>query len=239
LNDFEVTMKQIGMIGGMSWESSLEYYRIVNEGVHARLGGVHSAKCLMLSVDFAEIEEMQRNGDWETATRAMIEAAQALERGGADFIVICTNTMHKMADDVANSVHIPLLHIADATAAVIKQRGLKKIGLLGTRFTMEEGFYKDRLTNLFGLEVLIPASADREIIHRVIYDELVVGKIDEGSKQEYLRIIADLAARGAEGIILGCTEIGLLVKQTDCAIPLFDTTIIHANAAVDYALGDE
>jgi aspartate racemase len=231
-------MKQIGMIGGMSWESSLEYYRIVNQGINDRLGGVHSAKCLMLSVDFAKIEELQRKGDWQTATRAMVDAAQALERGGAEFIVICTNTMHKMAEDVANSVHIPLLHIADATAEVIKRQGLKKIGLLGTRFTMEEGFYKDRLTDLFGLEVITPTSADREIVHRVIYEELVLGRINLHSQQEYLRIIAELASRGAEGIILGCTEIGLLVKQADCAIPLFDTTLIHANAAVEYALKD-
>jgi aspartate racemase len=231
-------MKTIGMIGGMSWESSLEYYRIVNEGIHDRLGGVHSAKCLMLSVDFAEIEEMQRKGEWDRATQAMVDAAQALEHGGADFIVICTNTMHKMADAVSAGVRIPLLHITDATAERIRTQGLTRVGLLGTRFTMEEDFYKRRLTDNFGLEVVIPEAADREIVHRVIYDELVLGVIKEESRREYLRIIASLAARGAQGIILGCTEIGLLVKQADCAVPLFDTTLLHAEAAVVYALGD-
>jgi aspartate racemase len=229
-------MKTIGMIGGMSWESSLEYYRIVNEEVHARLGGVHSAKCLMLSVDFAEVEEQQRRGDWDKATQGMIDAAQALERGGADFVVICTNTMHKMADEVEASVKIPLLHIADAAAQEVKRLGLKKIGLLGTRFTMEEAFYKDRLAEKFGLQVLIPGAADREVVHRVIYDELVIGKIVPASKAEYLRIIAGLQAQGCEGIILGCTEIGLLVQQADCSLPLFDTTLLHAKAAVDFAL---
>jgi aspartate racemase len=229
-------MKTIGMIGGMSWESSLEYYRIINEEVHRRLGGVHSAKCLMLSVDFAEIEEQQRLGKWVEGTQLMVDAARALERGGADFVVICTNTMHKMADDVQQSIHIPLLHIVDAAAAEIQARGFKKVGLLGTRFTMEESFYKDRLVEKFGLQVVIPNEPDREIVHRVIYDELVVGKINPASKIEYLRIIAELQAQGCEGIILGCTEIGLLVKQADCDLPLFDTTLLHAKASVDYAL---
>ena len=229
-------MKTIGLIGGMSWESSLEYYRIINEEVNSRLGGVHSAKCLMLSVDFAEIEEQQRVGRWAEATQLMVDAAQSLESGGADFVVICTNTMHKMADDVQQAIHIPLLHIADAAAAEIQTRGFKKVGLLGTRFTMEESFYKDRLVEKFGLQVVIPNELDREIVHRVIYDELVVGKIVSTSKAEYLRIIADLQAQGCEGIILGCTEIGLLVKQADCDLPLFDTTLLHAKAAVDYAL---
>jgi aspartate racemase len=229
-------MKTIGLIGGMSWESSLEYYRIINEEIHSRLGGVHSAKCLMLSVDFAEIEEQQRLGRWAEATQLMVDAAQALERGGADFVVICTNTMHKMADDVQQAIHIPLLHIADAAAAEIQERGFKKVGLLGTRFTMEESFYKDRLVDKFGLQVIIPNESDREIVHRVIYDELVVGKIVPASKAEYLRIIAGLQAQGCEGIILGCTEIGLLVKQADCDLPLFDTTLLHAKAAVDCAL---
>jgi aspartate racemase len=229
-------MKTIGMIGGMSWESSLEYYRIINESVLKHLGGVHSAKCLMLSVDFAEVESMQRLGQWQEATQVMTDAARALEAGGADFLVICTNTMHKMAEEVEQSVHIPLLHIADATAIQVKAQGLKKVGLLGTRFTMEEGFYKDRLTQKFGLTVLIPDQTDRDIVHRVIYDELVLGKISEKSKAEYLRIIDGLVKQGAEGIILGCTEIGLLVKQSDCAIPLFDTTLLHAEAAVDFSL---
>lgn len=229
-------MKTIGMIGGMSWESSLEYYRIVNERVASRLGGVHSAKSLMISVDFAEIETLQREGRWDEATQMMVEAAQSLQLGGADFIVICTNTMHKMADEVAASVSIPLLHIADATAEQIVARGFKRIGLLGTRFTMEEDFYKGRLEKKFALDVLTPEKADRDIVHRVIYEELVLGKTEAASKAEYLRIIKDLQAHGAEGIILGCTEIGLLVKQSDCSLPLFDTTLLHAEAAVEFAL---
>jgi len=229
-------MKTIGMIGGMSWESSLEYYRIVNERVASRLGGVHSAKTLMISVDFAEVEALQREGRWDEATQMMVEAAQSLQLGGADFIVICTNTMHKMAEDVAASVSIPLLHIADATAEQIVARGLKHIGLLGTRFTMEEDFYKGRLEKKFALDVLTPDKTDRDIVHRVIYEELVLGKTEPASKAEYLRIIEGLQARGAEGIILGCTEIGLLVKQSDCRLPLFDTTLLHAEAAVEFAL---
>ncbi|HVM71740.1 MAG TPA: aspartate/glutamate racemase family protein [Anaerolineales bacterium] len=229
-------MKTIGMIGGMSWESSLEYYRIINEAVKESLGGLHSAKCLMYSVDFAEIEELQRENRWEEATRAMLAAAKAVQAGGADFLIICTNTMHKMADEVQKSISIPLLHIADATAELIQARGLKRVGLLGTRFTMEQDFYRGRLESKFGLDVLVPQAADREIVHRVIYDELVLGKIVPASKAEYLRIIADLAKAGAGGIILGCTEIGLLVSQADSRLPLFDTTRIHALAAVEYAL---
>ena len=229
-------MKTIGMIGGMSWESSIEYYRIINEAVKERLGDLHSAKSLMFSVDFAEIEVLQREGRWEDATRAMIDAAQSVEAGGADFLIICTNTMHKMAEEVQQSIGIPLLHIADATAEVIKARGLRRVGLLGTRFTMEEDFYRGRLVKKHALEVLVPESADREIVHRVIYDELVLGRIEPASKVEYLRIIAGLAQDGAEGIILGCTEIGLLVSQADSRLPLFDTTRIHALSAVQYAL---
>ena len=229
-------MKTIGMIGGMSWESSIEYYRIINEAVKERLGDLHSAKSLMFSVDFAEIEVLQREGRWEDATRAMIDAAQSVEAGGADFLIICTNTMHKMAEEVQQSIGIPLLHIADATAEVIKARGLRRVGLLGTRFTMEEDFYRGRLVKKHALEVLVPESADREIVHRVIYDELVLGRIEPASKVEYLRIIAGLAQAGADGIILGCTEIGLLVSQADSRLPLFDTTRIHALSAVQYAL---
>ena len=229
-------MKTIGMIGGMSWESSLAYYRFINEAVKERLGDLHSAKSLMYSVDFAEIEVLQREGRWQDATRAMIEAARAVEAGGADFLIICTNTMHKMADEVQASIAIPLLHIADATAEAIQARGYRRIGLLGTRFTMEQDFYRGRLVEKYGLDVLIPESADREIIHRVIYDELVLGKIEPASKAEYLRIIAALAQAGAEGIILGCTEIGQLVSQAYCSLSLFDTTRIHALAAVEYAL---
>ena len=229
-------MKTIGMIGGMSWESSIEYYRIINEAVKERLGDLHSAKCLMVSVDFAEIEVLQREGRWEEATRAMIAAARSVEAGGADFLIICTNTMHKMAGEVQRSIHIPLLHIADATAEAVKVRGLRRVGLLGTRFTMEEDFYRGRLVEKYALDVLIPDQADREIVHRVIYEELVLGRIEAASKAEYLRIIAGLAKAGAGGIILGCTEIGLLVSQADSRLPLFDTTRIHALAAVQFAL---
>jgi len=229
-------MKTIGMIAGMSWESSLEYYRLVNQGVKARLGGLHSAKCVMVSVDFAEIEVLQREGRWQEATQAMIAVARQVQAGGADFLLICTNTMHKMAEEVQASIDIPLLHIADATAEAIKAQKLTKIGLLGTRFTMEEMFYRGRLAEKHNLQVLIPNEADRATVHRVIYEELVLGKIIPESKAEYLRIIATLTAQGAEAIILGCTEIGLLVKDEDCRLPLFDTTRIHALAAVEMAL---
>jgi aspartate racemase len=229
-------MKTIGMIGGMSWESSIEYYRIINERVHAELGGVHSAKSVMYSVDFAEVEELQRQDRWDEATQMMIDAAQRVQAGGADFVVICTNTMHKMADAVQQSIRIPLLHIADATAERIRQRGLSRIGLLGTRFTMEGDFYKGRLEKQFGLTVLIPNESDRQIVHRVIYDELVVGIISENSREQYRGVVERLIQSGVEGIILGCTEIGMLVKQADSRVPLFDTTRIHAEAAVEYAL---
>jgi aspartate racemase len=229
-------MKSIGLIGGMSWESSIEYYRIINEGVQARLGGLHSARSVMVSVDFAEIEALQHQGRWEAATQIMIRAAQDVERGGADCVVICTNTMHKMADTVQEKIQIPLLHIADATAERIQEQGLSRVGLLGTRFTMEEDFYKGRLEGPFGLKVLIPEAQARQVIHRVIYDELVLGKIEAQSKKQYLDIITALVRQGAQGIILGCTEIGLLVKQGDCHVPLFDTTVIHANSAVEWAL---
>ncbi len=227
------------MIGGMSWESSLEYYRIVNEEVHRQLGGVHSARSVMVSVDFAEIETLQRQGRWAEATQAMVEAAQQVERGGADFLLICTNTMHKMADAVQAAIHIPLLHIADATAEQVCAAGLSKIGLLGTRFTMEEDFYAGRLAQRFGLQVLIPGAAEREVVHRVIYDELVVGKILPESRTAYRQVIAGLVAQGAQGVILGCTEIGLLVKPEDSPVPLFDTTRLHALAAVQYAVGND
>ncbi len=229
-------MKTIGLIGGMSWESSIEYYRIINETVKSRLGGLHSAQSLMYSVDFAEIETMQRQGRWMEATQIMIEAALRLQAGGADFVVICTNTMHKMADEVQQAIHIPILHIADATAEKIKAQGLRTVGLLGTKFTMEEGFYRGRLEQRHGLQVLIPEEADRAVVHGVIYDELVLGIINPASKAHYQRIIASLVTRGAQGIILGCTEIGLLVKAADADAPLFDTTRLHALAAVDYAL---
>ena len=229
-------MRTIGMIGGMSWESSIEYYRIINQAVKESLGELHSAKSLMYSVDFAEIEMLQREGRWEEATQDMIDAARRVEAGGADFLIICTNTMHKMAEEVQKKIGIPLLHIADATAQVIKARGIRRVGLLGTRFTMQGDFYRGRLVEKHNLEVIIPDIPNMEIVHRVIYDELVLGRIEPASKAEYLRIIASLAEAGAEGIILGCTEIGLLVSQADSRLPLFDTTRIHAMAAVQFAL---
>ncbi len=231
-------MKTIGLIGGMSWESSIEYYRIINETAKEKLGGLHSAKSLMVTVDFAEIEKLQHEDRWDEAGQILVECAQDLERGGADFIVLCTNTMHKLADQIIANVNIPFLHIADATAEKIKAAGIKKIGLLGTRFTMEHDFYKGRLIQNFGLDVLVPNDADREIVHRVIYDELVLGKIVDGSREEYKRIMELLIAQGAEGIILGCTEIELLVNQSDSRAPLFPTTLIHAVSAVEYALKD-
>lgn len=229
-------MKTIGMIGGMSWESSLHYYQIINETVKEKLGGLHSARCLMFSFDFAEIEQLQREDRWDEATQLMITAAQDVERGGADFVIICTNTMHRMAEEVQAAIHIPLLHIADGTAEKIREQGLTRIGLLGTRFTMEQDFYRGRLTDRFGLDVLIPGPEDREIVHRVVYEELCLGIINPASRQEYIRIMKDLVDRGAEGIILGCTEIGMLITPEDCPVPVFDTTLIHAVAAVEFAL---
>lgn len=231
-------MKTIGMIGGMSWESSLEYYRLINQAVQAKLGGFHSAKSLMVSVDFADIEILQAQGRWLDAAEVLVEAAQDLENGGADFVILCTNTMHKVAGEIQAHIHIPFLHIADAAAQKIQDIGLNRVGLLGTRFTMEEDFYKSRLTQCFGLDVMVPNAPEREIVHRVIYDELVKGEIRQESREQYLEIIERLVREGAEGVILGCTEIGLLVKDGDCRVPLFDTTRIHAEAAVEYALSD-
>lgn len=231
-------MKTIGLVGGMSWESSLEYYRIINEAVKEKLGGFHSAKCIMYSVDFEEIEKLQHQGKWDEATVLMIDAARRVEKGGADFVVICTNTMHKMADDVQESINISLLHIADVTAEEIIKRGLKKVGLLGTRFTMEEDFYKGRLLEKHGLEIIIPNEEERQTIHSILYSELVMGEIKKISKETFQTIIENLVSEGVEGVILGCTEIPLLVKQEDYEIPLFDTTTIHARAAVDFALGE-
>lgn len=231
-------MKTIGLIGGMSWESSIEYYRIINETAKEKLGGLHSAKSLMVTVDFAEIEKLQHEDRWDEAGQILAHCAQDLERGGADFIVLCTNTMHKLADQMTSNVSIPLLHIADATAEKIVSAGIKRIGLLGTRFTMEHDFYKGRLIHNYGLDVLIPEKADRDIIHRVIYEELVLGKIVDASRREYQRIMNDLLAKGAEGIILGCTEIELLITEGNSSAPLFPTTKIHAIAAVEKALAE-
>jgi len=229
-------MKTIGLIGGMSWESSLEYYRIINQTTKQELGGFHSAKSILYSVDFEEIERLQHQGQWGELTEIMIHAAQSLERAGADMVVICTNTMHKMADDVQANIQIPLLHIADATAKQIKLQDLHTIGLLGTKFTMEQEFYKGRLSEKFGLNVLIPAEDEREIVHRIIYDELCLGQTKESSRGEYIRIINNLVQRGAQGIILGCTEIPLLVQQKNVSVPIFDTTAIHARQVVEEAL---
>ncbi len=229
-------MKTIGLIGGMSWESSSEYYRIINEAVKAKLGGLHSAKCILYSVDFAEVEILQRQNRWSDAAEILIGAAKSLENGGADFLIICANTMHKVADDIQAQVRIPLLHIADVTAKQVKQAGIRKVGLLGTRYTMEEDFYTKRLRDKFTLDVLIPNAEDRQFVNQVIFDELVLGKICQSSKRQFIHIIERLVNKGAEGIILGCTEIGLLIKDEDCRVPIFDTTKIHALAAVDYSL---
>ena len=229
-------MKTIGLIGGMSWESSAEYYRLINEGVKARLGGLHSAKCVLVSVDFAEIEALQVAGRWEEAGALLGQAALSLERAGADFMVLCTNTMHKVAPALEAATRLPLLHIADATAASVKAAGMRRVGLLGTRFTMEQDFYTGRLIQRHGLDVLLPAAAERETVHRVIYDELCLGIITPASRAAYQRIMAGLVAEGAQGLILGCTEIELLVRPEDSSVPQFPTTRLHAEAAVALAL---
>ena len=229
-------MKTIGLLGGMSWESTLEYYRIINETMKQRLGGLHSAKCILYSVDFAEIETYQRESRWDLALARLTQACRSIEMAGADFLLICTNTMHKLAPEIQKQISIPLLHIADPTARAVRSAGLRKVALLGTRFTMEEDFYRGRLERPHGLEVLVPADNDRRIVDRVIYEELCLGIIEAASAERYSRIIGRLVDVGAQGVILGCTEIGLLVKPSDYSIPVFDTTRIHAEAAVDSAL---
>lgn len=228
-------MKTIGIIGGMSWHSTVEYYRLINEGINERCGGLHSAHCLIYSVDFHEVELCQREGRWDDAAIIMVRAAQALEHAGADSILIATNTMHKLAPQVEAGVTIPLLHIADATAEIIIEQGINTVGLLGTRYTMEDDFYTSRLIKR-GMKVLTPASDQRTTIHRVIFDELCHGHINPTSRQEFHQIVSDLEAQGAQAIILGCTEISLLLKPEDASVPLFDTTLIHAQAAVEQAL---
>lgn len=228
-------MRTLGLLGGMSWESTVPYYRYVNETVRARLGGLHSAKLVLFSVDFAEIERLQHSGNWNAAGRVLADAAQALERAGAEALVLCTNTMHRVLDIVEPAIRMPVIHIADATARRVLAAGISKVGLLATRFTMEHDFYRGRLeTN--GLDVLVPNADERAEIHRIIYDELCLGVINEDSRETYRTIMANLVARGAEGLILGCTEIGLLVGANDTSVPVFDTTRIHAEAAVDWAL---
>ena len=219
----------------MSWESSAEYYRIINEEVNKRIGGVHSAKVVLYSFNFAEIEELQHREEWEKLTRIMIDTAKKLVKAGAEILLICTNTMHKMFDQVHENVEVPMIHIADATAEEIKKKGLSRVGLLGTKFTMEQDFYKKRFEK-HGIETIIPLEEEREIIHKIIYDELVVGIIKEESRKQYLKIIENLKNRGAQGVVLGCTEIPLLIKQEHVDLPVFDTTRIHALKAVDLAL---
>jgi aspartate racemase len=228
-------MKTIGLLGGMSWESTQTYYRLLNEGVKDRLGGLHSAKLVLFSVDFAEIEALQHKGDWPATADILSGAARSLEKAGADFLVIGTNTMHKVAPEIEQAIGIPLLHIADATAQVLKQDGVTRVGLLGTRFTMEQAFYRDRL-EAAGIEVLIPEENQRDEVHRVIYEELCRGEINSDSRNAYLDIVSSLSGRGAQAVILGCTEIGLLIGQADTEIPLYDTTEIHAAQAVELAL---
>ena len=223
-------MKTIGLIGGMSWESTVTYYQIINETIKNRLGGLHSAKCILYSVDFDEIEKYQTRGEWDKSADVLSEAAQALERAGADYIVICTNTMHKVVPEIGRRIHIPILHIADMTAVQLKKQGIRKVGLLGTKYTMQQDFYKNILIRQ-GIEVIVPNDDDVDVVNHVIYDELCLGKIFEKSKAAYLDIIHKLARNGAQGIILGCTEIGLLIQQSDTDIPLFDTTLIHAEQA--------
>jgi len=229
-------MKTIGLIGGMSWASTVEYYRIINEETMARLGKPHSAKSLIYSVDFAEIEALQRAGRWEEAGRILADAAGRLEAGGADLLVLCTNTMHKIADTITQRVNIPFIHIVDATGAALRAAGITRVGLLATRFTMEEDFYVGRLTKLHGIDVRVPDRPDRDVVHRIIYEELVFNDARAGSKLQFLAIVHRVVEHGAQGVILGCTEIGLLLKQQDCFVPLFDTTRLHAVAAVDLAL---
>ena len=229
-------MKTIGLIGGMSWESTVPYYRQVNETIKNRLGGLHSAKCILYSLDFHEIERLQHAGDWDAAGAVLAGAARSLEAAGAEFLVLCTNTMHKVAASIETAVDIPLLHIADPTAFEIKQAGHSIVGLLGTKFTMEQPFYRERLEERHGIQAIVPSTADREIVHRVIYEELCLGIVSSHSRDEYRRIMKNLVAQGAQAIILGCTEISLLVGQQDAEVALFDTTAIHARAAADEAL---
>ena len=229
-------MKTIGLLGGMSWESTADYYRMINVGIKQKLGGLHSAKIAMYSVDFAPIEKLQHEGNWEGTSEILIDAARAVEAAGADFLLVCTNTMHKVAPNIERAIKIPLLHIADATAEVLLDKEIRKVGLLGTAFTMEQDFYRGRLASKFGLDVLIPSQKDRQIVHDVIYRELCMGILNQYSKDQYLRIIGQLGENGAEAVILGCTEIGMLVKEAHTPIRLVNTTAIHAQKAVEYAI---
>lgn len=230
-------MKTIGVLGGMSWESTLSYYRLLNEGTKSRLGGFHSAPICLVSVDFAEIEALQQAGDWDEAGRVLAEAARQVQAGGADFLVIATNTMHRVADAITATIDIPLLHIADATGAALQRDGVRRVGLLGTRFTMEQAFYRRRIEERFGIDVIVPDESARQAIHECIFNELVQSEILESSRERFLGIIDDMAGQGAEGVILGCTEIAMLIQQPHTAMPLYDTTALHVQAALDLALG--
>jgi len=229
-------VKTLGLLGGMTWHSTVDYYRLINAGVQKRLGGSHSAELLLLSIDFVPVEKMQERGDWAGMGRLMGEWAKRLEDGGAEGLVICTNTMHRLADDIARAIRIPIIHIADATAVAVRQAGMDSVGLLGTRYTMELDFYRGRLEKAHGLKVLVPDEAGRTLVHDVIYRELTYGTIKDESRRAYIGIIEDLVRRGAQGVILGCTEIPMLVKEKDSPVPVFDTTALHAAAAVDFAL---
>jgi aspartate racemase len=229
-------MKRIGLLGGMSWESSAEYYRLINEEVRERVGGLHSADCLLRSVDFVDIEQLQRDGRWDEAGTRLAQEAQALVVAGAELLVLCTNTMHKVADAISNAVDVPLVHIADATAQAVRAQQLATVGLLATAYTMEQAFYVGRLREKHGLSVIVPHEADRRLVHDIIYDELCVGVVDDGSREQYRRIMRDLTDRGAEGILLGCTEIDLLIGPRDAPVPVFDTTRLHAHSVVELAL---
>ncbi len=229
-------MKTIGMLGGMSWESTLSYYKAINEGVKQSLGGLHSAKIVLYSFDFAEIEDLQHRGDWTKTVEILSGAAQAIERAGADFLIICTNTMHIIAREIQERIDIPIVHIADATGNALKKDGINVVGLLGTRFTMEQPFYKDKLKEDFGIKTLVPEEAERKIVHDIIYHELCLGVIKQDSKTAFLKVIENLKEQGAEAVILGCTEIALLIKQADTEVPLYDTTAIHAASVVELAV---
>jgi len=232
-------MKTIGLLGGMSWESTALYYTLINQGIKAKLGGLHSAKICLYSVNFDEIEKLQHQGDWAKTAVILSDAAKAVEAGGADCLLICTNTMHKIAPEIEAAIAIPVLHIADATASRLLADGVKRVGLLGTRFTMEQDFYKNRLTEKFGIEVVIPDSDDRTVVHDVIYKELCLGKVNASSRQQYLDIVDKLHKQGAEAVIMGCTEITLLINQQNTDVPLYDTTEIHAEAAVRWSIDDQ
>lgn len=229
-------MKTIGLLGGMSWESTVSYYQEINVGIKQALGGLHSAKICLYSVDFDEIEKLQHQGHWDQTAVILADGAKAIEAGGADFLLVCTNTMHKVATEIQAAIDIPLVHIADATAEVLKHDGIQRVGLLGTRFTMEQDFYKQRITDNHGIDVLVPDTSDREIVHRIIYEELCLGEINPASRQHYLDVVDRLQSAGAEAVILGCTEIALLIQQQHTSVPLYDTTRIHAMQAVRLAI---